>query len=239
MDRVEEEVNMGILNLHERMEHVESRIREACKKTGRLRDDIQVIAVTKYVDVAATEQVLKEGFLHIGENRWQVAQDKWKACGHLGTWHFIGHLQTNKVKDIVGKFQYVHSLDRLSLARELDKKAGAIGATVNCFIQVNVSGEESKYGLPPDQLFSFALELVQLSHIRIVGLMTMAPLESEPEATRPVFAGLRQLRDALNEQSIFPYAIPHLSMGMSNDFDVAIEEGATWVRLGSILVGNK
>lgn len=218
---------------------VEERISNACARAGRDRNEVQTIAVTKYVSLETTGLVLQHGLQHIGENRWQDAQAKWEAFGDQGTWHFIGHLQTNKVKDVVGKFAYIHSLDRLSLAKEIDKKAAALGITAQCFIQLNVSGEESKYGLPPEEFAGFIDAIRSLEHIRVVGLMTMAPYEAEPEATRPVFRGLRELRDELNRNKVLGYEVPHLSMGMSNDFEVAIEEGATWIRLGSVLVGKE
>ncbi|ULL17578.1 YggS family pyridoxal phosphate-dependent enzyme [Paenibacillus sp. H1-7] len=218
---------------------VEERISNACARAGRDRNEVQIIAVTKYVSLETTGLVLQHGLQHIGENRWQDAQAKWEAFGDQGTWHFIGHLQTNKVKDVVGKFAYIHSLDRLSLAKEIDKKAAALGITAQCFIQLNVSGEESKYGLPPEEFAGFIDAIRSREHIRVVGLMTMAPYEAEPEATRPVFRGLRELRDELNRNKVLGYEVPHLSMGMSNDFEVAIEEGATWIRLGSVLVGKE
>jgi pyridoxal phosphate enzyme (YggS family) len=227
------------LTLQDRIELVERRIAAAAERSGRQRKEINVIAVTKYVSLEAARQVLEHGIAHIGENRWQDAKPKWEAFGHLGTWHFIGHLQTNKVKDVLGKFAYIHSLDRLPLAQEIEKKAAALGITADCFIQVNVSGEQTKYGLAPEQLLPFAEQVSKLKHIHIAGLMTMAPYEMEAEATRPVFRGLRQLRDELNRSGILDYELSHLSMGMSNDFEVAIEEGATWVRLGSILVGKE
>ncbi|MFD0616385.1 YggS family pyridoxal phosphate-dependent enzyme [Paenibacillus sp. GCM10027629] len=225
--------------LQERIELVEQRVNEACRRSGRLREDVHIIAVTKYVSLAMTESVLKHGLEHIGENRWQNAEEKWNALGNQGTWHFIGHLQTNKVKDVIGKFAYIHSLDRLSLAKELNNKAEALQMDVNCFVQVNVSGETSKYGLEPEQLVPFIKEMQAYPRIHIAGLMTMAPFEYEAEQTRPVFRGLRTLRDELNQLAITEDPIQHLSMGMSNDFEVAIEEGATWIRLGSILVGDK
>jgi len=225
--------------LQERIELVEQRVNEACRRSGRLREDVHIIAVTKYVSLAMTESVLKHGLEHIGENRWQNAEEKWNALGDQGTWHFIGHLQTNKVKDVIGKFAYIHSLDRLSLAKELNNKAEALQMDVNCFAQVNVSGETSKYGLEPEQLVPFIKEMQAYPRIHIAGLMTMAPFEYEAEQTRPVFRGLRTLRDELNQLAITEDPIQHLSMGMSNDFEVAIEEGATWIRLGSILVGDK
>lgn len=227
------------LSLKERISQVEQQVSEACRRSGRNRDEVNVIAVTKYVSVDMTAAVLDQGIRHIGENRWQTAEEKWRALGERGIWHFIGHLQTNKVKDVVGRFQYVHSLDRLSLANELEKKAAALDVQVSAFMQVNISGEATKYGLQPEQAASFLKEINRLKHVKVIGLMTMAPFESTAEDTRPVFRGLRQLRDELNLQAITPEPITELSMGMSNDFEVAIEEGATWVRLGSILVGKE
>jgi hypothetical protein len=227
------------LNLQERIADVERRIREACARSGRQREEVNLIAVTKYASLATTRQVLELGLQHIGENRWQDAKPKWEELGAQGTWHFIGHLQTNKVKDVVGRFAYIHSLDRLSLATELQKKAEALDLVVRCFLQVNVSGEESKYGLAPAELIDFARQIRGLDRLRIVGLMTMAPFESEPERTRPVFRGLREWRDRLNDEAILSEPLTELSMGMSNDFEVAIEEGATWIRLGSVLVGHE
>lgn len=223
------------MSLKEQISRVEERIQLACKRAGRNRDDIQIIGVTKYVDLSCTRDVLKSGIHHLGENRWQNAKEKWEEIGDEATWHFIGHLQTNKTKDVVGRFAYIHSLDRIALLQELDKKAAQMNVTIQAFIQVNISGEESKYGLTPDQLFPFVTETNLYPHVRIVGLMTMAPHEANPEDTRPVFQGLRMLRDELNERAIIEHTIDHLSMGMSNDYEIAIEEGSTWLRLGSIL----
>lgn len=224
--------------LEMRLKDIRSRIQEACKRAGRNPEEIKIIAVTKYTSLEMAEQVLALGLQHIGENRWQDVKPKWEAIGSRAIWHFIGSLQTNKVKDIIGKFPYIHSLDRLSLAQELERKAAARNETVQCFIQVNVSGEESKHGLPPEELEAFAASLSDMPHIKVVGLMTMAPYDLEGEAARPVFRGLRQLRDSLNEKHILPYEIKELSMGMSGDFEVAVEEGATYIRLGSVLVGG-
>jgi pyridoxal phosphate enzyme (YggS family) len=226
------------VSLQDRIQEVEQRVTQACLRSGRQREEVQIIAVTKYVSLEATGEVINQGFKQIGENRWQDAQLKWEAFHSQADWHFIGHLQTNKVKDVLGKFQYIHSLDRLSLAVELHKKALSLNIQVPCFIQLNVSGEESKYGMAPEQLFSFAEQLRDLPALQIVGLMTMAPYEAEKESTRPVFRELRRLRDELNAKRILKEPVPHLSMGMSNDFEIAIEEGATWVRLGSVLVGK-
>lgn len=227
------------MNLQQRMENVEDSIQRACLRSGRDRNDVQVIAVTKYVALETAQEAMELGCQHVGESRWQEAAKKWEHLGHLGTWHFIGHLQTNKVRDIIGKFTYIHSLDRISLAKELDKRAAAIGEQVQCFLQVNVSGEETKHGLSPEELIPFARKMNDFPHIKVIGLMTMAPHEDDPEKTRPVFRRLRELKDELNEANVFNEPVTELSMGMSNDFEVAVEEGATWVRLGSILVGTQ
>lgn len=235
------------MTLKDRIELVEKRILAACERSGRSREEIQAIAVTKYVSLETTRAVLQSGLCHLGENRWQDAQSKWESIcnadsaaeGCAPIWHFIGSLQTNKVKDVVGKFTYIHSLDRLPLAKAIHKHAEQLGIIIPCFIQVNVSGEQSKHGIEPDQLGTFVDALQAYSSLQPIGLMTMAPYEAEPEQTRPVFRRLRELRDELQRRSAYSGSISHLSMGMSNDFEVAIEEGATWIRLGTILVGKE
>lgn len=224
--------------LEERIQHVKERIKAACDRSGRNDDEVKVIAVTKYVSAEMTRAVLESGIEHIGENRADVALPKWEALGGQGVWHFIGHLQSRKVKSIVGKFEYIHSLDKLSLALELEKRAAAAGAVVKAFLQVNVSGEASKQGIRPEEAEAFLAEAGELEHVRIVGLMTMAPEVENPELARPVFRGLRELRDELNGKGAAKEPLTELSMGMSGDFEVAIEEGATWVRLGTLLVGK-
>ncbi|MBH5316889.1 YggS family pyridoxal phosphate-dependent enzyme [Paenibacillus sp. GSMTC-2017] len=235
------------MSIQERIQHVEQRIAEACERSGRRREDINVIAVTKYVSVETTISAYKSGLLNLGENRWQDAEQKWKALSKEAgqtdedspSWHFIGSLQTNKAKDVIGKFSYIHSLDRLSLAEAMHKRASQLGITVPCFIQVNVSGEDSKHGMEPGDLMAFIEALQAYPALKPIGLMTMAPYESKPEETRVVFRALRELRDDVQMNSAHGSRIVHLSMGMSNDFDVAIEEGATWIRLGTILVGKE
>lgn len=235
------------LTFEDRVQLVDERISKACERSGRSREDVQVIAVTKYVSLDTAKTALSHGFRHLGENRWQDAQEKWEAISgetangidEQPIWHFIGSLQSNKVKDVIGKFTYMHSLDRLSLAEAIDKRASQLGIVVPCFIQVNVSGEGTKQGLAPNELKGFVEQLASFKSISPIGLMTMAPYEAEPEQTRPVFKALRELRDVIQSSSAHGKTITHLSMGMSNDFDVAIEEGATWIRLGTILVGKE
>ncbi|KHL93553.1 MULTISPECIES: YggS family pyridoxal phosphate-dependent enzyme [Paenibacillus] len=225
-------------SLQERIAITLERVAQACAVSGRDVSDVKVIAVTKYVPLDTVAAVLEAGLTEIAESRWQDAEPKWNALGHKGIWHFIGHLQTNKVKDVIGKFEYIHSLDRLSLARELHKKADAAGLDVKVFLQVNISGEDTKFGLPPEAVEGFLKDIAPLSRVKVIGLMTMAPHEEDPELTRPVFRGLRELRDSLNQLALTPEPIQELSMGMSNDFEVAIQEGATRVRLGTVLVGH-
>lgn len=222
----------------ESVRSTESRILEACRRSGRPREDVRVIAVTKYIGTEEATELLGLGLKDLGENRWQQAKPKWEAIGGQAVWHFIGHLQTNKVKDVIGRFDYLHSLDRPSLLEAVQKRAEQLGIRVPVFIQLNVSGEESKYGLEPDQLPAFARLVSDCPNVKVEGLMTMAPHEADPENTRPVFRRLRELRDELNGLAILPEPINHLSMGMSNDFEIAIEEGATWLRLGSVLLGR-
>lgn len=235
---MEKEVNRVTLSYASYLAQVESRIQAACERSGRDRSELQVIAVTKYIEAPEAQQLITLGMHHLGENRWQQARAKWESIGGQAVWHFIGHLQTNKVKDVVGRFSYIHSMDRTSLLEAVQKQAEKLDIQVNVFLQLNVSGEESKYGMPPEQLFAFAKAASVCKNINMTGLMTMAPYETDPERTRPVFRSLRKLRDELNEASILPNPVQHLSMGMSNDFEVAVEEGATWLRLGSVLLGR-
>lgn len=227
------------VTLESRMRDVEARLQAACERSGRKRGDVNVIAVTKYVSAATAEAAVMAGARHIGENRWPDAKDKWESLKGRAVFHYIGSLQTNKVKDVVGRFDYIHSLDRLSLAEAIHKKAESLGIAVPCLLQVNVSGEASKHGMQPEEVRSFLEAIRPLTAVKPVGYMTMAPLESEAEDTRPVFRALRELRDEINRASWTEKPLTELSMGMSGDFEVAVEEGATWVRLGTVLVGKE
>lgn len=234
------------MSIEQSLKLVRTRIEAAAKLAGRQAEEIEIIAVTKYVSTTKAMEALHAGLQHVGENRWQQAKEKWEHITEQALnnncespqWHFIGSLQTNKVKEIVGKFDYIHSLDRVSLAEAIQKQAAKLDTYVKCFIQVNVSGEQSKQGLHPDELMAFVDQLSQWDRIKVIGLMTMAPYEADPEHTRVVFRALKNLRDQIQEKSNGTSSIEHLSMGMSNDFEVAIEEGATFVRLGTILVGT-
>ncbi len=223
------------MSLEENYKMVKARINEACLKSNRDPLDIKIIAVTKYVDFKLTKEVLDIGLEHIGENRIQNALDKYHELQGRGIWHLIGQLQSNKVNKVIGKFDYIHSLDRLSLAKQIDKKAKQDNYIVNCFIQVNISGEATKSGVNPNNLIDFVKKISVCKNIYIVGLMTMAPFVEDKELTRPIFQKLRELKEQLNDLKLIDYPIKDLSMGMSNDFDIAIEEGATFIRIGSAL----
>ncbi|MED1951573.1 YggS family pyridoxal phosphate-dependent enzyme [Brevibacillus centrosporus] len=229
-------MSMDMELLKQRMQSIEERIQAACDRANRKREEVKIIAVTKYVDAEAIRDLLDAGIEHIGENRVQDGVPKYEQYGDRGTWHFIGHLQTNKAKEVVGRFPYIHSLDRLSLAEELNKRGEALNQVVFCFLQLNISGEETKFGLSPNDVLAFLRETSNMRHIKIIGLMTMAPVVENTEDARPVFRGLYEWKDRINEWA-FPHAhVEELSMGMSSDFEVAIEEGATYIRLGSVLV---
>jgi pyridoxal phosphate enzyme (YggS family) len=224
--------------LRRRWNGIKEQIEAACRRSGRDPREVRVVAVTKYVDSETIRQVLDMGLRDIGESRVQEAVPKWKALEGRGDWHFIGHLQRNKVKDVVTRFTYIHSLDRYSLAEEINRRARQVDRKMRCFIQVNVSGEESKFGLPPSEVAEFAREVAQLPYIQLEGLMTMAPRSDNSEEVRPIFRRLREIRDEIRLSGDPRLRLPHLSMGMSQDYTVAVEEGATWLRLGSVLVGE-
>ena len=224
------------MTLSENLKNVNEKIIKACENSQRDPKEVRIIAVTKYIDVEQTREVLNLGIEHIGENKVQHAVPKWEVLSERGMWHFIGHLQTNKVKQIIGKFDYLHSLDRPSLVEAIHKYSIQQGTKIKAFIQVNVSGEDSKGGVDPSELVDFCKFVRQYDTIQVVGLMTMAPNTTDHEQVRTVFRGLRKLKDQINEDHIFQEPLRELSMGMSNDFELAVEEGATFVRLGTILL---
>ncbi|WP_286884410.1 YggS family pyridoxal phosphate-dependent enzyme [Aneurinibacillus sp. UBA3580] len=223
----------------ENLRQVQATIAACCDRVGRNPSEVQIVAVTKYVSLETTRSALEAGIRHIGESRTQDAVPKWEALGaEAATWHFIGHLQTNKVRDMIGRFTYVHSLDRLSLAKELNKRGAQQDIVTRCMVQVNISGEETKHGLNSQDVPDFLMILRDMPHIEVSGFMTMAPYVEDPEETRWLFRKLRELRDRMKEK--YPeLPLEHLSMGMSNDYHIAVEEGATFIRLGSTLVGDE
>ncbi len=203
----------------------------AVKRSGRDPRVVQLIAVTKYVGIPEIKEAVKLGIKDFGENRVQEAAEKVEKFPDL-SWHFIGHLQSNKAKDVLPCYSMVHSLDRLSLAEALQRCGDRFDLKADVLVQVNTSGEESKFGLAPEELPGFLEKIKPFERLQVRGLMTMAPFYHDPEAVRPFFRELRRLRD---QYSSSDYELEHLSMGMTNDYVVAIEEGATIIRVGSAL----
>ncbi|APH05336.1 YggS family pyridoxal phosphate-dependent enzyme [Bacillus weihaiensis] len=224
------------MNVKENLQKIKETIRATCANSGRDLNDINIIAVTKYVSITRAKAALEAGIIHLGENRDDGLVNKYHELGEGPTWHFIGSLQTRKVKNIIDKVDYIHSLDRLSLAKEIDKRASQ---KVKCFVQVNVSGENSKHGLNPENVEDFIVQLSDLHNIEVVGLMTMAPFTDDRSRIRACFKQLKELQLKVQALSLENAPCKELSMGMSNDYDIAIEEGATYIRVGTSLVGNE
>jgi len=205
---------------------VEMRIAAACTRAGRNRAEVTLVAVTKSVSIEVAAVLPDLGIIDLGENRPQELWRKAEAMPKSIRWHLIGHLQRNKVERTLPMVHRIHAVDSVRLLEAIEKEAGRNGLAAVALLEVNASGEATKQGFAPADIPGLATALATLRHVRVDGLMTMAALQ-EPEACRPTFRMLRQLRDAMNLQ--------HLSIGMSNDFEVAIEEGATFIRLGTVL----
>ena len=218
------------MNLVENADLVRQQVETARNKANR-QDQVNVIAVTKYVDVATTEALVKTGIQHIGENRVDKFLEKYQALKDYDlTWHLIGSLQRRKVKDVINLIDYFHALDSVKLAQEIQKRAEH---PIKCYLQVNISGEESKHGFAPDELDDVLAEIAQLDKIEIVGLMTMAPFEASQEELQDIFSKTHQLQKQLEKKQLKNMPFSELSMGMSRDFEVAIANGATYVRIGT------
>ncbi|MBS0650698.1 MAG: YggS family pyridoxal phosphate-dependent enzyme [Verrucomicrobia bacterium] len=211
----------------ERLEQLRRQIAEACQRSNRSPSDIALIAVTKYASLEALQEAYAMGLRTFGESRIPTALDKMAQLPSDIAWHFIGHLQSNKVAKAIGRFALIHSMDSLDLAKKISSASVQQNCTTPILLQVNTSGETSKQGFTPDSCRGHFLELSQLPGITIQGLMTMAPLTDDEKVVRSCFSRLRSLRDELK--------LRHLSMGMSHDFPIAIEEGATLLRIGSAL----
>ena len=225
--------------IRENINSINARIRDAALRSGRNPQEIKIIAVSKTVDADRINEAFKYGITEFGENRVQELCEKYDILDIKCNWHLIGHLQTNKVKYIIDKVSMIHSLDSLDLAAEIQKRAEKAGKLVNALVQVNVSSEESKFGIDPGNVLHFLREVSRMGNIRVKGLMTIAPLTQQPEDIRWVFAGLRKLHIDIKQENIDNIDMECLSMGMSNDFEVAIEEGSTMVRIGTALFGKR
>ncbi len=226
------------MSISENILAVRQKIAEAAARVNRDPAGIKLVAVTKTVEPEAMQDALTAGIQDFGENRVQELVRKQPYFNDWVTWHLIGHLQTNKVKQVIGRASLVHSLDRLNLARELSGAAQPTGLVIPVLLQVNISREDTKYGLAPEEVMDFVAEIASYPGLSIQGLMTMAPLAPDPEETRPVFRGLAEMAQRVKVR--FPsLEIRWLSMGMSNDYEVAVEEGANLVRIGSGIFGPR
>lgn len=218
---------------------IEERIAKAAERFGRKPEEIELVAVTKTVPVPRIREALAAGITNLGENRVQELRAKYEELGSEANWHLIGHLQTNKVKYIVDKVVLVHSLDRYSLAQELQKRAQAVDRVVPVLVQVNIAQEETKFGLHRDEVIPFLEKIAPMSNIKVQGLMTIAPLVNDQETVRPVFRSLYRLAQEIADLNYAHVEMRYLSMGMTNDYEVAIEEGANMVRIGSGIFGQR
>ena len=213
------------------LERVRERVARAAERAGRRAEDVLLVGVSKTVDVARIRAAIAAGLGALGENRVQEARDKVSDVGRAVQWHLVGHLQTNKVRDALDLFDVIHSVDRIDLARELDRRARAKGRTIDAFVQVNVGGELSKGGWPPEAVETAVGAVSALAGLKLRGLMTIPPAVERPEDARAWFRTMRKLAER--------HGLPELSMGMSADFEVAIEEGATMVRVGTAVFGPR
>ncbi|OXT06344.1 YggS family pyridoxal phosphate-dependent enzyme [Thermoanaerobacterium thermosaccharolyticum] len=220
------------------LEEIKNNIEVHARKVNRNPDDILIMAVTKTVDVERIQEAIDNGITDIGENKVQELIDKYPALKDKVQFHFIGHLQTNKVKYIIDKVKMIHSLDSIHLAQEINKRAHSNNIVMDCLVEVNIGSEESKYGIDPLNVMDFIKSLESFDNIRIRGLMTVAPF-MEPEHVRPYFKKMKELFDcakSINQKNVdFKY----LSMGMTNDYTVAVEEGSNIVRIGTGIFGKR
>lgn len=225
--------------LCENLKKVEDNVDAACRKAGRSRDEVTLIAVSKTKPVEMLSTIYNQGIRDFGENKVQEMCDKMEQLPSDIRWHMIGHLQTNKVKYIVGHTTLIHSVDSLHLAKEIEKQAEKKDVTVDILVEVNIAEEESKFGIHKEETYELVRQIAALPHVHICGLMTIAPYVENPEDNRMYFRGIRQLSVDIAEQNIDNVNMDVLSMGMTGDYMVAIEEGATMVRVGTGIFGER
>lgn len=220
--------------ISENLRIVEDRIDQAARRSGRSRQDVTLITVTKTRSVEQINEAIAGGAADIGENYVQEAQDKYAEIGESAKWHMIGHLQRNKARHAVEVFSMIHSVDSLELAEQIGRRCTAIGKQMDVLIEVKISPEATKFGVDPESTLALASKVAQVSGLKLCGLMGMAPFEQDPQDTRPFFRAMRELWDKLpDEQRVY------LSMGMTSDYEVAIEEGSNMVRIGTAIFGPR
>ena len=225
--------------LKENLKTVEERIQSACKKAGRKREEITLIAVSKTKPPHMLQEAYDLGVRIFGENKVQEIREKYEVLPKDIDWHMIGHLQRNKVKYIIDKVALIHSVDSIRLAETIEKEAAKHNITANILIEVNVAKEESKFGLMPEELDELIDKIKDFNHIQVKGLMTIAPFVENPETNREIFRSLRKLSVDISNKNVDNVNVSILSMGMTNDYTVAVEEGATMVRVGTGIFGAR
>ncbi len=225
--------------IREHLTQTRQNIDRACRRAERSAEEVELIAVSKTKPVLMLQEAYEAGVRDFGENKVQDLVDKYEARPKDIRWHMIGHLQRNKVKYLIGKVYLIHSVDSLRLAQEIQKEAEKKQTEVNILVEVNVAGEESKFGSSREETLQLVKDIALLPSVHIQGLMTVAPYVEEPEANRMIFANLRQLAVDIKQENIDNVNMHVLSMGMTGDYQVAVEEGATYVRVGTGIFGNR
>jgi len=225
--------------LQEQLTYVQKDINDACVRGNRNREDVTLIAVSKTKPVSTLQEAYDLGVRVFGENKVQELVDKYEALPKDIHWHMIGHLQRNKVKYIIDKVDCIHSVESVRLAETIEKEAAKHDRIIDVLVEVNVAGEDSKFGLSPEEVPAFVEEIAKFPHLRVNGLMTIAPFVDNPEENRPIFKVLKELSVDIASKNIDNVTMNVLSMGMTNDYQVAIEEGATMVRVGTGIFGER
>ncbi|SHE28915.1 hypothetical protein SAMN02745784_00189 [Tissierella praeacuta DSM 18095] len=239
MDKYSTKMEAIKISIQGNISIIQENIEKALNRAGREGEKVELIAVTKTVDVDRINEAIGTGISDIGENKVQELEKKYDIIGDKVNYHMIGHLQTNKVKNIIGKTKLVHSLDRISLAKELDKRSRSNDIVTDVLIQVNVAEEESKFGLEVDKVLYFIEEILDFKNIKIRGLMTIAPYTTDTMLLRNVFRTLFNLKENIINRNYNNLSMDYLSMGMTNDYELAIEEGSNIVRIGSAIFGKR
>ena len=219
------------------LEIINEKIKKAALKASRNPEEIKLVAVTKTATIEQIKEAISAGVEIIGENRVQEAKEKYQILTADIEWHLVGHLQTNKAKYAIEIFDLIHSVDGIKLAKEIDRRSLQFGMITNVLVEVNISGEETKYGIKPEEVEPFLKEISEFSRIRVKGLMTIAPIVEDKEEVRPYFRKLRELSKEIKKKNIKNVRMDYLSMGMTEDFEVAVEEGANIVRIGRGIFG--
>lgn len=228
------------MNIKENIDGILEKIELTCKKTGRDSKDITVIAVSKTVDSDRAKEAVEAGIVNLGENRVQELIKKYDELNHTDVkWHMIGHLQKNKVKYIIDKTALIHSVESIDLAEEINKRAKKDNLIVNVLIELNIGEEESKFGINEENIYGFIKEMEKFENIKVLGLMTVAPFCENPEDVRWVFKKMKNIYDKVSTMNIKNAEIKYLSMGMTNDYEIAIEEGSNIIRIGTAIFGAR